>query len=44
MTGLEYDLREKILGFNPHVTLASFSGGLADWQDGRSSACARCPT
>src|SRR5262249_20685243 len=29
MTGLEYDLRQKILGFNPHVTLASFSGGLA---------------
>jgi hypothetical protein len=27
MTGLEYDLRQKILGFNPHVTLASFSGG-----------------
>ena len=32
MTGLEYDLRQKILGFNPHVTLASFSGGLADWK------------
>ena len=32
MTGLEYELRQKILGFNPHVTLASFSGGLADWQ------------
>src|SRR5262249_53484825 len=31
-TGLEYDLRQKILGFNPHVTLASFSGGLADWK------------
>jgi lipoprotein-releasing system permease protein len=33
MTGLEYELRSKILGFNPHVTLASFSGGLGDWQD-----------
>ena len=32
MTGLEYDLRQKILGFNPHVTLASFSGGLSDWK------------
>ncbi len=33
MTGLEHELRDKILGFNPHVTLASFSGGLSGWQD-----------
>jgi lipoprotein-releasing system permease protein len=33
MTGLEYELRNKILGFNPHVTLTSFSGGLGDWED-----------
>src|SRR5262249_57075614 len=33
MTGLEYELRQKILGFNPHVTVASFGGGLTDWHD-----------
>jgi lipoprotein-releasing system permease protein len=32
MTGLEYELRNKILGFNPHITLASFGGGLEDWR------------
>ena len=44
MTGLEYDLRDKILGFNPHVTLASFSGGLERLARRSSSASARCPT
>ncbi len=32
MTGLEHELRNKILGFNPHVTVASFGGGLDDWR------------
>jgi lipoprotein-releasing system permease protein len=33
MSGLESELRSKILGFNPQVTLASFTGGLEDWRD-----------
>jgi len=33
MTGMERDLRDKILGFNPHVTVTSFGGPLDDWQD-----------
>ncbi len=33
MTGLEHELQNKILGFNPHVTVASYGGGLADWRD-----------
>ena len=33
MTGLESELRQKILGFNPHVTLANYTGGLEDWRD-----------
>jgi lipoprotein-releasing system permease protein len=33
MTGMERDLRDKILGFNPHITLTSFSGPLEDWRD-----------
>jgi len=33
MSGLESELRNKILGFNPQVTLASFTGGLTDWRD-----------
>ena len=28
MTGLEQDLRDKILGFNPHVVVVSYSGAL----------------
>src|SRR5262249_55889038 len=32
MTGLESELRQKILGFNPHVTLANYTGGLEDWR------------
>jgi lipoprotein-releasing system permease protein len=33
MTGLEFELRQKILGFNPHVTVVSYGGGLEGWQD-----------
>ncbi len=33
MSGLESELRNKILGFNPQVTLASFTGGVEDWRD-----------
>lgn len=33
MTGFEHDLREKILGFNPHVTVVSYSGAFEDWRD-----------
>jgi len=33
MTGLERDLRDKILGFNPHITVTSYGGALDDWQD-----------
>jgi lipoprotein-releasing system permease protein len=29
MTGLEHELRDKILGFNPHVVVVSYSGPLA---------------
>jgi len=32
MSGLEHELRERILGFNPHVTLVSYGGALEDWQ------------
>lgn len=32
MTGLEFELRQKILGFNPHVTVVSYGGGLEGWQ------------
>jgi lipoprotein-releasing system permease protein len=33
MTGMEHDLRDKILGFNPHITVTSFSGPMDDWRD-----------
>src|SRR4029077_19227837 len=33
MTGLESELRQKILGFNPHITLVNYTGGLEDWRD-----------
>ncbi|TMA94901.1 MAG: ABC transporter permease [Deltaproteobacteria bacterium] len=29
MTGFEQDLRDKILGFNPHIVVVSYSGALA---------------
>ncbi len=32
MTGFEQDLRDKILGFNPHITVGSYGGPLQDWQ------------
>lgn len=32
MTGLEHELRQKILGFNPHVTVVSYGGGLENWE------------
>jgi len=32
MTGFEQDMRDKILGFNPHITVGSYGGPLADWQ------------
>lgn len=33
MTGFEEDLRDRILGFNPHIILSSLSGGITDYQD-----------
>jgi lipoprotein-releasing system permease protein len=33
MTGMERDLRDKILGFNPHITVTSYSGPIEDWAD-----------
>jgi len=33
MTGLEHELRQKILGFNPHVTVVSYGGGIEDWRE-----------
>lgn len=33
MTGMERDLRDKILGFNPHITVTSYGGPLDDWRD-----------
>jgi len=33
MTGFEHDLREKILGFNPHVTVVSYAGPFEEWRD-----------
>ena len=33
MTGMERDFRDKILGFNPHITVTSFSGPLDGWKD-----------
>src|SRR5436309_1267370 len=30
MTGFEQDLRDKILGFNPHVVVMSYGGTLGD--------------
>jgi lipoprotein-releasing system permease protein len=33
MTGKEHALRDAILGFNPHITVTSFNGPLAEWKD-----------
>jgi lipoprotein-releasing system permease protein len=32
MTGLEEDLRDRILGFNPHVVVLSYSGNIPNYQ------------
>ena len=33
MAGLEDELRQKILGFNPHVTVVSYGGPITDWRE-----------
>jgi len=33
MAGLEDELRNKILGFNPHVTVVSYGGPITDWRE-----------
>ncbi len=33
MTGFEEDLRDRILGFNPHIILSSLGGGISDYQE-----------
>ena len=33
MSGLENELRQKILGFNPHVTLVSYGGPISEWRE-----------
>src|SRR5215831_13999519 len=32
MTGFDHDLREKILGFNPHITIRKYNTILEDYQ------------
>ena len=32
MTGLEEDLRDRILGYNPHVVVLNYTGGIKDYQ------------
>jgi lipoprotein-releasing system permease protein len=32
MTGFEEDLRDRILGFNPHVVVLNFNGAIADYE------------
>lgn len=31
MGGLEHELRDRILGFNPHITIVSYGGTIEDW-------------
>lgn len=31
MSGLEHELRDRILGFNPHVTVVSYGGTIDEW-------------
>jgi len=33
MSGLEHELRDRILGFNPHVTVVSYGGTIDRWED-----------
>jgi lipoprotein-releasing system permease protein len=33
MAGLEHELREKILGFNPHVTVVTYGGPITEWRE-----------
>ena len=33
MAGLEDELRQKILGFNPHVTVVSYGGPISEWRE-----------
>lgn len=33
MTGFELELRKKVLGFNPHITISSTDGLVNDWQE-----------
>lgn len=33
MAGLEHELRQKILGFNPHVTVVSYGGPITGWRE-----------
>jgi lipoprotein-releasing system permease protein len=33
MSGLEDELRQKILGFNPHVTVVSYGGPITEWRE-----------
>ena len=43
MTGFEQDLRDKILGFNPHVVLVSYGGALERLARTSSTRCATVP-
>jgi len=33
MTGFEQELRKKVLGFNPHITVSTRDGVISDWQE-----------
>jgi lipoprotein-releasing system permease protein len=33
MTGFEEDLRERILGFNPHIVLSNMTGAISDYEE-----------
>ena len=42
MAGLEDELRQKILGFNPHVTVVSYGGPITEWRE-KVAAIAKVP-
>jgi lipoprotein-releasing system permease protein len=42
MAGLEDELRQKILGFNPHVTVVSYGGPITEWRE-KVDAIAKVP-